>query len=249
MATISPREISATTSTAKASSVNLLPWDPDSPEHVERMRQQRIACGWNMEEVDSWRQLQREGLINMWWIVRILGIYLWMDIPTFFALPVPLIFPKVLPEDNTQSQSMLSQHLTRFPSEERPLSDSATTFGGRSRTTPRSPESFHPIGHISIDSHNHKATLADPSIGRYCISKLYVSAALQSKGLGRAAMDAVEKYAAEEPLRAKTLTLDTISSAELGDGLSWAGLTVSAGGVCYCCHPWFSCVDVVSVLC
>jgi hypothetical protein len=67
MATIS----SPTPSTPKAASVNFIPWDPDSTEHVERMRQQRIACGWNVNLVDSWPQLQREGRINIWWIVRI----------------------------------------------------------------------------------------------------------------------------------------------------------------------------------
>jgi hypothetical protein len=128
---------------------------------------------------------------------------------------------------------MLQKHLSCFPTELSPVSDSATTFGGRPRTSPLSPEPFHPIGHISIDSYSPKATLADPAIGRYCITKLYVSSALQSQGLGRAAMDAVEKYAAEEPLCARTLTLDTISYEELGEGLVWAGLTVSAGGVSF----------------
>lgn len=55
---------------AKAQIV-LLPWDPDSPSHVERLYQQRIACGWNKEAVEGWRQLQREGKIALHWVVRI----------------------------------------------------------------------------------------------------------------------------------------------------------------------------------
>lgn len=49
--------------------VVLIPWDPDSPAHVERMRLQRVACGWKVENVDSWRTLQRESKMGLHWIV------------------------------------------------------------------------------------------------------------------------------------------------------------------------------------
>lgn len=65
--------IAASTATSDGSlreaSVLLIPWDPDSPSHVDRMRLQRIACGWNEEAVNGWRQLQRDGEMGIHWIV------------------------------------------------------------------------------------------------------------------------------------------------------------------------------------
>ena len=51
------------------SHVDLVPWDPESPEHVERMVQQRIACGWKSEAVEKWKPWQREGRIALQWVV------------------------------------------------------------------------------------------------------------------------------------------------------------------------------------
>lgn len=48
----------------------LLPWDPESPEHVDRLYQQRIACGWNKQAVEGWRELQRAGKIALHWVVN-----------------------------------------------------------------------------------------------------------------------------------------------------------------------------------
>lgn len=49
-----------------------------------------------------------------------------------------------------------------------------------------------------------------PETGAIWIKTLYVSNALQSSGIGRAAMDAVEAMATEEPICARTLMLDTV---------------------------------------
>lgn len=49
--------------------VVLIPWDPDAPAHVERLRLQRVACGWKVECVEAWRALQREGETGLHWIV------------------------------------------------------------------------------------------------------------------------------------------------------------------------------------
>jgi len=165
--------------------VTLVPWDPESAEHRERLYQQRVACGWKIDEVENWRLLQRRGLINLWWVV-------------FLA--------------NTPSTAeLLAKHIQMFPLEKDPILDSATAFSGKPRTSPRLASSFHPIGHISLDSYSLKATLADPAKRQFCITKFYISHALQRNGLGRAAMDAAEEFATAEPLRAKTLTLDTIA--------------------------------------
>jgi hypothetical protein len=49
--------------------VYLIPWDPESQEHVDRMKLQRIACGWKVEKVDSWRGPQSEGQLGLHWVV------------------------------------------------------------------------------------------------------------------------------------------------------------------------------------
>lgn len=49
----------------------LIPWDPISPEHVERLVQQRIACGWDYECVEAWKKPQESGKLNNQWIVDI----------------------------------------------------------------------------------------------------------------------------------------------------------------------------------
>ncbi|MBE3043179.1 GNAT family N-acetyltransferase [Candidatus Bathyarchaeota archaeon] len=49
-----------------------------------------------------------------------------------------------------------------------------------------------------------------PSTGVIWIKSLYISSVLQSSGLGRAAMDALEAMAKDEPLCATTLMLDTV---------------------------------------
>ena len=49
--------------------VLLIPWDPASPEHVQRMVQQRIACGWDQEAVEGWKAAQESGKLNLQWIV------------------------------------------------------------------------------------------------------------------------------------------------------------------------------------
>jgi hypothetical protein len=51
------------------SQVNLIPWDPDSAEHVERMVLQRIACGWKQDAVKGWKPRQNEGKMALQWVV------------------------------------------------------------------------------------------------------------------------------------------------------------------------------------
>ena len=52
--------------------------------------------------------------------------------------------------------------------------------------------------------------LSLPNTGAIWIKTLYISNALQSSGLGRAAMDAIEAMATEEPICARTLMLDAV---------------------------------------
>lgn len=52
--------------------VQLIPWDPTSPEHVQRLVQQRIACGWDHEAVEGWKAAQESGKFNLQWVVSTL---------------------------------------------------------------------------------------------------------------------------------------------------------------------------------
>ena len=47
----------------------LIPWDPTSDEHVQRLKQQRTACGWDDEAVEGWRAAQEGGTLNLQWLV------------------------------------------------------------------------------------------------------------------------------------------------------------------------------------
>lgn len=57
------------TSPGACPEILLIPWDPDSPAHVDRMVQQRLACGWHAGDVEAWAALQREGKKGLHWIV------------------------------------------------------------------------------------------------------------------------------------------------------------------------------------
>lgn len=97
------------------------------------------------------------------------------------------------------------------------LQDTAVSLNSVSRSP--SHQAFIPIGHISLDSKNPEAAqlgLEIPSNAVYWIKTFFVQHHLQSKGIGRAAMDEVEAMAVNEPLSAKTLMLDTV---EKGDQL------------------------------
>ncbi|RAL60585.1 hypothetical protein DID88_009780 [Monilinia fructigena] len=104
--------------------VDLIPWDPDSPSHVSRLFNQRVACTWNSEFVEPWRERQRQGAITLQWIV----------------------LPMVPTRDHLHTL-----HISQFPLESEPLIDSATTFNGVPRTPPSPPTSFLPIGHIALE--------------------------------------------------------------------------------------------------
>lgn len=52
------------------SKVQLIPWDPTDDRQFQRMYDQRVACGWRMEEVGEWRDKQLRGVKFLYWIVR-----------------------------------------------------------------------------------------------------------------------------------------------------------------------------------
>ncbi|RDW75435.1 hypothetical protein BP6252_06577 [Coleophoma cylindrospora] len=168
--------------------VTLIPWDPESPEHRERMYQQRVACGWNQEAVGGWTEAQLKGKMALHWVT--------------------------LTDANEDKEAKLAAHTSKYPAELVPITDTALQLQGKPRTPTH--VSFIPVGHISLDSELEYSTdprLVDVSNGVYHISSFYVSRALQSGGLGRATMDCLEDMATAEPLCAKVLTLRTMAKA------------------------------------
>jgi len=192
--------------------VDLIAWDPDSPEHVERMFQQRIACGWKSDYVEKWRGLQREGKMAIQWVV--------------------------LSKDDPSAPTKLSQHLTKYPLEATPIHDTALTLGAKPRQP--SSEPFTPIGHISLDSESPNPDQADASKGMYCITTFYISRAIQSGGLGSAAMDRVESEAVNEPLNARVLSLDTLANSSLDRKEMWRDMGFEEPSVCWISFGYFS---------
>ncbi|KAL6917600.1 hypothetical protein ACHAPO_000591 [Fusarium lateritium] len=162
----------------------LVPWDSSSAEHANRLYEERAQCGWDKQRVEGWKEKQTIGEKCIFWIT-------------------------LRPED-PQTRESLELHFNAFPSEKGPLIDTAFSLRGKPRTP--SHTKFHPVGHISLDHTNEKKgdfVLDLPEEGVYWIKTFYISKALRSKGIGRAAMDLVESMAIDEPLCAKTLALDT----------------------------------------
>lgn len=51
--------------------IKLVPWDPESDSHIQRLVEQRKACGWAAEQVPQlWRDAHLAGTKCIWWIVR-----------------------------------------------------------------------------------------------------------------------------------------------------------------------------------
>ncbi|KAJ4248469.1 hypothetical protein NW762_012806 [Fusarium torreyae] len=101
--------------------------------------------------------------------------------------------------------------ISTLSQERQSLQDTSRSFPG-GREAP-SLNSFSPIGHIAlaksnVDANSLKLNLPENDV---CwIKTLYIAHALQGEGIGRAAMDIIEGMAAEAPLNAKTLALDTV---------------------------------------
>ncbi|CAM1502189.1 Fc.00g041730.m01.CDS01 [Cosmosporella sp. VM-42] len=168
------------------SQVQLIPWDPESTDHVERLVEQRVECGWHHDKVKPvWRGEQTFGIKCIYWIT-------------------------VSPEDPDQDEK-LRLHFELYPNDKKPLRDTGASVRGVSRTPTQS--QFYPVGHISLDAINPDVKTIEldlPSKDVYWIKTFYVSHALRANGIGRASMDAVESMAVDEPLCARTLALDTL---------------------------------------
>jgi hypothetical protein len=116
---------------------------------------------------------------------------------------------QVLADTDPSKEAKLKEHVKAWPLEAKPLADSASSLGGKSRT-PSPAKTFIPVGHISLNSESEEFA----ELSSYKIAYFYVSSALRSSGLGRAAMDITEKTAISEPLCAKSLWLCTSSNVQ-----------------------------------
>jgi hypothetical protein len=56
-------------SVTRKDQIVLVPWDPKSAEHVNRIYQQRVQCGWDKERVEGWKEKQVSGRKCIFWIV------------------------------------------------------------------------------------------------------------------------------------------------------------------------------------
>ncbi|KAI1342391.1 hypothetical protein F5Y15DRAFT_372578 [Xylariaceae sp. FL0016] len=166
--------------------IELIPWDHMSQEHVKRMYEQRVACGWRADEIESWVEFAKRGGRIFYWAI--------------LADAVP------------EREKLLSRHTEAYPKEITTLRDTASEI----RLVPRQPSGmeFIPIGHVALDIHSavEDAELGLPSPGTVWVHQLYISYVLQRGGFGTATMAKVEELATEEPMNATTMALDTMSS-------------------------------------
>ncbi|KAI7765278.1 hypothetical protein LZL87_009807 [Fusarium oxysporum] len=167
--------------------VTLIPWDPSSPEHVRRMVEQRIICGWQASIVPTdWKDGHINGTKCVYWII--------------------------FPQDEPQREKYLEMHTKAYPKEAEELLDSSKTLLGKPRVS--TDAKFLPVGHVALDTHisdyAEKVKLDLPRSDAYWVKSLYVSYRLQGLGVGGAAMNIAERVATEEPLNARHLLLDTV---------------------------------------
>ncbi|ROW02295.1 hypothetical protein VSDG_02519 [Cytospora chrysosperma] len=166
--------------------VELVPWDFDSEEHRARMHLQRLACGWRSEEVQKWAEQGRAATKTLYWIV--------------------------VRDDLADGEKLIAKH------ESTPIADTAPTHWHQPREAAPG-RAFTPIGHIALDvrpSQDRQLGLTsdgedENGSGIAWVASLYISWALQRHGLGREVMAGAEDLAANGPLRARWLVLDTMS--------------------------------------
>ncbi|KAK0111119.1 hypothetical protein ONS95_001495 [Cadophora gregata] len=102
--------------------MSVIPWDPTSEQHFQRLQQQRISCGWGVENVSDWGTEQLEGKRVLCWLV--------------------------IKPTHPCYDTLMASHISQFPQESECLPDSGSdTFPVQRERK----ETFMPIGHISLD--------------------------------------------------------------------------------------------------
>ncbi|GJN76792.1 hypothetical protein PLIIFM63780_000279 [Purpureocillium lilacinum] len=169
--------------------VVLTPWDPTDEGQFGRMYEQRVACTWGYDEVEEWKERMLGGQKVLYWIS--------------------------LADDFPSRDELMAQHIKQWPKtrqrkkESEGLVDTAVVIGQASREPTRKP--FHPVGHIAIESFPERDTQFGLPETTFWVKSLYISWALQSSGLGRGAMAALERVVAGPPFGAECVALDTVT--------------------------------------
>ncbi|KAL6898398.1 hypothetical protein GGI43DRAFT_409061 [Trichoderma evansii] len=166
---------------SKYNNVELIPWDPDSDAHTQRLYEQRVACTWDQDLIDEWKAKVRDGKKFFYWIK--------------------------LSDDLAGKDDLMAKHIAKYPAEKEALTDTATILAN----SPRTPTftSFIPIGHIALDLYPDRNTKFSLPQSTVWVKSLYISRAIQSGGYGRSSMYQIEHLATLPPLNATTMALDT----------------------------------------
>ncbi|KAM0448943.1 hypothetical protein ACHAO4_008170 [Trichoderma viride] len=166
---------------SKYNNVELIPWDPDSDTHAQRLYEQRVACTWDQDLIDEWKVKVRDGNKFFYWII--------------------------LNDVLAGKDELIAKHVAKYPTEKETIVDTATTLAASPRTPTLT--SFLPIGHIALDLYPDRNTKFSLPQSTVWIKSLYISRTMQSGGFGRSAMYQIEHLATCPPLNATTMALDT----------------------------------------
>lgn len=128
-----------------AADIDLVPWDPASDAHFERMLAQREGCGWDADLVPYWRTKVSNGQKLLFWVVL----------------------------SGDGAMALLAKHNAAPDGERAPLNDSAVKVG-KSAREPTGDE-FVPIGHIALDEYPARNTLFGLPEATLWIKSLYIS--------------------------------------------------------------------------
>ncbi|PSK33429.1 E3 ubiquitin-protein ligase ubr1 [Elsinoe australis] len=164
--------------------VELIPWNFEDKEHLQRIEDQRLALGWFPDFSEVWKEKYAQGRRFMYWIV--------------------------LSEYLSSKDELLAEHLRRFPKEMNPVIDTASGIGDH----PREPtlKKFVPVGHIGLEKVT-ASEVAELGLPQSClwIKALFVSWALQGRSVSRAAMSQAEQIACCSPFNATITALECIT--------------------------------------
>lgn len=131
--------------TARAG-IALIPWDPASDAHAERMVTQRHACGWDAELVPTWRTKVAKGEKLLFWIVL---------------------------ESGADSEALLEKHREACEEEKTTLRDSAAAVGKTERKP--AGDEFLPVGHIALEEYPLRNELFGLPASTPWVKSLYIS--------------------------------------------------------------------------
>ncbi|KAL7937938.1 hypothetical protein V8C35DRAFT_330081 [Trichoderma chlorosporum] len=175
---MSPQEAA---SSPKYASAELIPFDPSSEAHCARLYEQRVACSWDHDLVEEWREKARKGEKCLFWIR--------------------------ISDDVAAKDEFLARHTERYPNEKEAIVDTAKAMGNSSRAPTLA--AFIPIGHIALEFYPHLNEQFALPQSTVWVKSLYISWAIQAGGFGRSAMHQIERLATLPPLSATTMALDT----------------------------------------